>query len=901
MNLLVLGNLPTTGEYYEPADRSLGNAGRALRPSTVPDGWTERGTGMWREWSHPDLTLPEAGWKIHVSARPKRLQHVLDTVAEVCFAAGVPFKHLASDRSYMAAHHKHAPAPQAGKFCTVYPPDVPTARRLLDELTQRLKGEEGPYILTDRRYGDTGVVFYRYGAFRPIVRVRADGTTEHLVRNGRGEPVPDRRTVQFVLPEGVTDPFTEEAPADLAAAAADGVRIGDFRVVAPLARSNAGGAYRGLDPDGNPVFVKEARAHNGVHWDGSTAQMRLRHEYEVLRDLHEKVPGVAPRPIAYVREWEHEFMVTELVPGRKLSQQLAVISPYGEPSTEADYLDYFALCRRVNTQLSEILRRLHGAGYRFGDLNPNNILITDDGDIRLVDFEACTRLDGPPRYMGALGFTPIDPEQHAGVAVDEYGHAAVMLALLFPTGPFAERCPATLAHLRADLDRLAARDTGSEKTRVPDDLWRAATRHLTGEGVTLSSLVDPDAPPLPTPEEVEADPRGHLRWLFDGLRRDLIAVADPDDPYRIFPSVPRGYGANTHCVAYGTAGVLHALHHADAPVDDRVVTRLRDHVREDGDLLPPGLHFGTAGIGWVLAELGHTEFASSLVHAAGRHPLVTRTATWGGGAAGVGCAHLALYGTTRAQAHLDEAVRLGDALCDVEDLTPMLGPRDARGLLHGRAGVALFLHHLWRATDDKRYLRHGAAVLHAELDRAVERRGDLLGFNDDARTTRVMPYLGIGSAGVGHVLTRYVRAGADERFAEALPRVFGYASRWNCVYPGLYEGLAGMAFAWADHADVAGDPDAARTAVDLARGLFKQVTPAAGGRIRVLGELYHRFSTELFSGSAGVLLALDRILHGPKGQFFTLTDLLSDSAPKTGTPSGDGQNVEPDAEGGGST
>lgn len=66
MNLLVLGNLPTTGEYYEPADRSLGNAGRALRPSTVPDGWTERGTGMWREWSHPDLTLPEAGWKIHV-------------------------------------------------------------------------------------------------------------------------------------------------------------------------------------------------------------------------------------------------------------------------------------------------------------------------------------------------------------------------------------------------------------------------------------------------------------------------------------------------------------------------------------------------------------------------------------------------------------------------------------------------------------------------------------------------------------------------------------------------------------------------------------------------------------------------------------------------------------------
>ena len=53
---------------------------------------------------------------------------------------------------------------QAGKFCAIYPPDVGSARRLMDRLAVELKDEVGPYILTDRRYGDKGVVHYRYGA-----------------------------------------------------------------------------------------------------------------------------------------------------------------------------------------------------------------------------------------------------------------------------------------------------------------------------------------------------------------------------------------------------------------------------------------------------------------------------------------------------------------------------------------------------------------------------------------------------------------------------------------------------------------------------------------------------------------------------------------------------------------
>jgi hypothetical protein len=887
MDLMQLGTVATPGDYYEPLDRATDESGRALCPTVVPDGWTDNRTGVWRSWTRPGLEVPDAGWKIHVSARFARAHHVLDTVAEVCFSAGVLFKHLASDISFLMVHHKHAPPAQAGKFCAVYPPDQQTARRLLDELSDRLRDEQGPYILTDRRYRDVTTVFYRYGAFRTVTRVLPDGTVENLVRDVSGELVRDERTVQFVLPAGMTDPFLDREPESAGEASADGVRIGDYRVIAPLAQSNAGGAYRALDPDGNPVFMKEAKAHNGLYWDWSTAQERLRREYRVLCELHEQAPGLAPRPIAHFREWEHEFLVTELVSGTSLHNVLASTNPYILCSTEVDYADYFATCRRWLDQLGGTLRRLHECGYRFGDINLQNILVTNDGDLRLVDFEACTRLDEPPVIMGVPGFAPPRWEEFDGHGADEYGYSAVALALLLPIHQFAQRYPAAVYHLRIDLDRQAAADVGPGKVRLPDDLWELATRNFTGSGRTPQApkgQEDPRAPALPTPEEVAADPIRHLRGLYEGLRRDLVEAADRDDPHRIYPSVPRGYTANTHCVAFGTAGVLHALHHAGGPVDGQVVARLRREVRDGRTKLPPGLHFGMAGIGWVLAELGHLDDAVELVAAASGHPLTTRNATWGGGAAGVGGARLALYGFTGEQRHVDDAARLADALCLVDDLTPLVGMNDARGLLHGRAGVALFLYHLWRITGNKRYLRHGTGILHAELDRATEMRGGTLGFADDARARRVMTYLGTGAAGVGHVMTRFVHAGGDERLTEALPRIFAYATRWLSVEPGLYHGLAGNAFAQADHADLAGAPmpGAAALAVDLARGLFKQVTPAAGGRIRVLGEGAARFSTELWSGSAGVLLALDRILHGRSGQFFTLDDLLSDGVPGGG-------------------
>jgi hypothetical protein len=866
MDLSVLLYTFADRDYYLPLHRYQ-DPSPPLRPAGMPAGWRESRLEIWTAWQAPGADVPEQGWKIHVSAVLDRAAPVLDEVAAVCVAENVSFKHLATEFCFRYAHHKHGARSQGGKFCTVYPPDQQAARRLLDQLADRLREEEGPYILTDRRYRDSRTVHYRYGAFRPLARVRLDGTVQRLVRDGSGSLVEDVRGVRFTLPAGISDPFAEPSPAP-AAPAAGGVRIGAYRVVGVLAHSNAGGAYRAVDGSGRAVFIKEARAHNGLHWDGTTAQQRLRREYDLLRDLHRQAPGLAPAPLDYFREWEHEFLVTELVPGKPVFRYVARQNPYVQASAVADFPSYFETCRGLLSQLAAALDRLHRLGYRFGDVNPRNLLVTEDGGLRLIDFEACGRLDEPPIILGAPGFVPERAQDWEGTGADDYGLGAMALTFLLPIHQHLARHPAGVAHLYADLTRRGP---------VPDDLWQLAVRNY----VQPSDSTKDDRARLPDPEELAADPVPHLHRLLAALGREVAATASPDDPDRIWPSVPAGYATNTWCVAYGTAGVLHALHHAGLPVDPAVVDRLRREVLARRDELAPGLHFGVAGIGWVLAEQGHLAEAVDLVDRASSHPATERSCTWGAGTAGIGTAHLALHAYTGDERHLAEAVRLGDGLCGVEDLTPLVGPRNAIGLLHGRAGAALFLHHLWRATGEKRYLRHGTGLLHAELDRASGMPGGELGFRDDDVRQRVMVYVAIGASGVGHVLTRYVHTAADERLAEALPRVFAYATKELTVEPGLYLGLAGLGFAHADHAGLAGagDPAGHDLALRVAAGLFKYAMPAPEGRVRFLGASGMRYSTELFSGAAGILLALDRILNGPNGQFFTLEDLIPATGP----------------------
>ncbi|WP_306325295.1 class III lanthionine synthetase LanKC [Streptomyces venezuelae] len=871
-------------EYYLPLT-SVADPGPRFTPGVVPTGARSADQGVWTAWPGARTGLAEQGWKIHVSARLDRAQHVLDTVAAICFAEGVPFKHLSARLFFLFVHHKHAARAQAGKFCVVYPPDTATARRLLERLRDALDGEEGPYVLTDRRFRDSRTVHYRYGSFGDRSRLRADGTREGLVRDGSGREVADLRLPAFHLPSGITDPFAErEEPPH-----SGPILIRDYEVTRAVRLSNAGGSYEARDRrTGRTVFLKEARAHNGLVFDGTDARQRLRHERHVLRELHAAAPGTGPEPLDHFTEWEHDFLVTEHVAGQPLVSWLSRSSPLARADrTAASVGAYYGACRGLLAGLDATLARVHAAGYRFGDLSLGNVMVTPSGGVRLVDFEAASALSAAPSAIGTPGFTPppgllradSDPLLH-----DRYGMSAVAFAFLAPLHELARHAPANLALLRRDLADVAP----------PPDLWERATAfHPTGRGRSAADVTgrptgptgrqapapdrqptafhptgrpardEPGADRPPSPAELDADPRGCLARLAEKVTAGLLATADAERPEWAFPPSPEAFRTNTVCLAYGTAGVVHALHRAGAAVPEEIRARLRRDALAQRAALPPGLLVGSAGIAPVLARLGLLDEAVALLRDADDHALTASCATLAGGRAGVGLGWLALHRLTGDGGHLERAAAAGEALLRIGHLPAALGEHDARGLLHGRSGLALFLHRLSRATGEAHYLEAGRVLLHQELDRTFPLDDGALSISDDARFSRAMPYLATGAAGVAAVLGRYTATAPDGRCAEALPRLVA-GVRVSCATKeaGLYRGLAGLSWFLTEHAELTGTAAARADAVRAATGLLKYAVPYRRC-VRFLGAGSQRFTADLSSGGAGVLLALHRLLTGP--------------------------------------
>ena len=55
----------------------------------------------------------------------------------------------------------------------------------------KLKDFEMPYVLSDRRYKDCAVLYYRYGGFKEIIRYDDEGKKEYLILDSDNEYIID--------------------------------------------------------------------------------------------------------------------------------------------------------------------------------------------------------------------------------------------------------------------------------------------------------------------------------------------------------------------------------------------------------------------------------------------------------------------------------------------------------------------------------------------------------------------------------------------------------------------------------------------------------------------------------------------------------------------------------------
>ena len=840
----------------------------------IPHDWRLVRSDTWFNAMPPAAELPPQGWKIHVSSTREEAVDVLRKTIEVLVDEGVPFKFALDPTMLLHLNAKNWPRSGSGKFVTIYPPDEQRFVALVQRLAAALAGHRGPYVLSDRRYGDSGVVYYRYGGFVRSGTVSPTGEQQPTITAPDGTQVPDDRRPFFSLPYWVTDPF----PAEPDGTEDRVLRDGRYTVERALHFSNTGGVYVAADAaTGARVVVKEARPHSGGDGFADSHDL-LSKEHAVLEALAST--GVAPRPVELFREWEHLFLVEEYVSGVSLWTFAADQNKLLVPDLDADEAREFReRLRTIWVSLAAALEKAHAAGVVLGDLSPRNVLVDPETiEVRFIDFEATVRLgvDTSARLV-TPGFA--SPRQRRegvrDVTDDYYALGALMLSSLFPLNTMFELDPSARERVLASV----ARDV-----RLPA-AWRDTIAALLGD--------DPAARPAPADVVRVVEDRGGSQPASpapvvlpaDAELEDLVArvvshIADSADYSRrdrLYPADAQVFGTNPLNLTSGAAGVAYALHRVTGDVPGRAMAWMLSHDVSPA-AYPPGLHIGTAGVAWAFAELGEVGVAARLMDGAREHPRRFATHSVQSGAAGYGLAALRLWRATDREEYLADAVAAAEhlrasAFDDGETLSWPGSDGAARiGYAHGASGVAAFLLYLHLATGDERWLDAGRAALGFDLGFAVERDGVLSfpGRTDQQRP--LLPYLDAGSAGVGRALVRYYAVTGDEQYRKTLDPLTRDCARRYALLPGLFHGLAGLGDLLLDCADLLGEPQFREEARRVADGvrLFAVERPAG---IAFPGELLLRISADYATGSAGIALFLHRLARGG-GAFDLLLDEL---------------------------
>jgi len=850
----VLHSERTAGSSFPTADRPL------------PEGWQRREQDDWFVFDPGNVRLPLQGWKIHVAACLDNAERVLDAVWEYCVPRGIEFKFLRSKGALLARVSKYAPRGYSGKLVTIYPGGDAQCETILRELGALLDGEPSPYILSDLRWGG-GPLYVRYGAFVKRHCVAGSGQIVPAVADADGTLVPDRRGPAFYLPPWVTLP--DFLAPHLAARNAVTVAGLPYTIERVLHFSNGGGIYAGRDTrTGEQVVLKEGRPHAGLDARGEDAVRRVEREHEML----ERLAGVPGIPAAHELRWigEHRFLVMEFVDGKPLNraivQRYPLIDVTAGPEEFARYTEW---ALHIYDQVEAAVEAMHQRGVVYGDLHLFNIMVRDsetDGDDRIavLDFEVAAPIETATRPgLGNPGFAA--PRGTIGADVDRYALACLRLALFLPMTNVLWLSRPKARHYAEII---------AEHFPAPPEFLAKAVEVITPAG----------APPSP---RIEADPAG---WpdLRENLTRAILASATPERDDRLFPGDIQQFTVGGLGLAYGAAGVLHTLAVTGAGRHPQLEEWLVERVKNPGAGARTTLYDGLHGAAYVLDELGYEQLALDTLDLCMHDGMESLGLDLQGGLAGVGLNLLHFADRTgepalRAAAHRAAelvAERLGD-----EESVPETSGREHpyAGLMRGSAGPALLLLRAYDDTGDAGFLDRAAVALRQDLRRCVVRTSGVLEVNEGWRT---MPYLDVGSIGIGMVLDEYLARRDDEQFAEASRGVQLAAHSTMYILPGLFSGRAGILLYLAGRSPCPGtDPHVARQV----RGLAWHALPYGGG-LAFPGTALRRLSMDLATGTAGVLLALGAALHGEPvhAPLLAPSRRQSAAAPQPSAPTGAG-------------
>ncbi|WP_344328124.1 lanthionine synthetase LanC family protein, partial [Kitasatospora putterlickiae] len=344
-------------------------------------------------------------------------------------------------------------------------------------------------------------------------------------------------------------------------------------------------------------------------------------------------------------------------------------------------------------------------------------------------------------------------------------------------------------------------------------------------------------------------------------RREVApaAAATPGRADRLFPGDVAQFTHGGLGLAHGAAGVLYALHATGAGVDPAHLRWLADAARDRA--LAPGLYHGGHGVAYVLDLLGEHERASGLLRRLGAAAAADGEAasapTLATGGPGIALTLLHFARATGDERLLDEALGAARSAATAWEKAGRGDAGRRAGLLAGASGAALALVRLHEHTGDHALLDQAETLLELDLERCVQVADGTLQVVD---RRRVLPYVETGSAGIGLALAALLAHRPDSFPADRQALIRKAAEPEFVIQPGLFNGRAGLLA----HLALTGAGSTADNDALIARhrALLALHQVPYHGHLAFPGDQLLRLSTDLATGSAGILLALGTALAG---------------------------------------
>jgi serine/threonine-protein kinase len=268
-----------------------------------------------------------------------------------------------------------------------------------------------------------------------------------------------------------------------------------------------------------PVAVKVLRAHLS---GDDRLLTRFRREARAAAALsHRNIVSVHDVGI----DGDAPFIVMEFVRGRTLADVLAEQGPFS-PDRVAE----------IGEAAARALEVAHQAGIVHRDVKPGNVMLTEDGEVKLLDFGIAnavrwTRLTDAPAVQGTAEY--MAPERIRGEGTDRrsdiYSLGVVLYEMATGRPPFAGDSPLAIAYrhieeappapqavrpelpdgLSSILLRCLAKQPGDRYGRA-EDLAADLRRFRAGEPPATAPI--PARPTLPLDVAADAVPERPRRW-----------------------------------------------------------------------------------------------------------------------------------------------------------------------------------------------------------------------------------------------------------------------------------------------------------------------------------------------------------------------------------------------------